>query len=154
MVFVDGAGQERSSHDGRGQVDHDVGVVARGTLLSPLVGRMIVVVRLIGGQDLAEVALAEDELLVEALAAQGTDATFGVSIRARSLDRSPDDPNATGSEDSVEGTGELGVSIADKEPELVSPLTEIIEQVTSELSRPRPGGMSGDQDVDAAGVDF
>ncbi len=55
---------------------------------------MIVVMRLINGQDLAEVALAEDELLVEALAAQGADATFGVSMRARRLDRTLDDPNA------------------------------------------------------------
>jgi len=117
VVFVDRTGQDLSSHDDRRRVDCDVGVVARGSLISPLVRPVIVVVRFIDGQDLAEMAFAEDELLVQAFSAQGANESLGERVRARGLDRGFDDSGADGGEDSVEGSGELGVSVPDEELE-------------------------------------
>ncbi len=122
VVFVDRTGQELSSHDDHRQVDYDIGVVARGSLISPLVRPMIVVMRFIDGKDLAERAFAEDELLVQALSAQGANESLSERVRAGSSDRGFNDPSANGSEDRVEGSGELCVSVPDEELELASSL--------------------------------
>jgi len=115
---------------------------------------MIVVMRLIDGQDLAEMALAEDELLVQALSAQGANESLSGRVRAGSSDRGFNDPSANGSEDRVEGLGELCVSVPDEELELAS-LPQVIEQVTGKLAHPRPSGDSGHtQDVHPTGLYF
>ena len=61
------------------------------------------VMRLVLGQDGAQVALAEDQHAVEELSAQGTDKALGGCIHARRLDGGAQDPGAGGLEDSVEG---------------------------------------------------
>ena len=52
----------------------------------------------------------------------------------------------------VEGRGELGVAVADQEPEATAGLIEIHAEVAGQLGEPRSGGVGGDaEDVDAAG---
>jgi hypothetical protein len=62
-----------------------------------------VVMRLVLGQDGAQVALAEDQHAVEELSAQGTDKALAGCIHARRLDGGAQDPGAGGLEDGVEG---------------------------------------------------
>jgi hypothetical protein len=53
---------------------------------------------------------------------------------------------------SIEGGGELGVSVADEESEAPAGVVEVHEQVAGLLGQPLPGGLGGDaQDVYAAG---
>jgi hypothetical protein len=64
----------------------------------------------------------------------------------------PDDLDAVAGEDSVEGRGELGVSIADQESEPPPRFVEVHGQVAGQLAQPRAGRVRGDaEDVDAAG---
>ena len=57
-----------------------------------------------------------------------------------------------GGEDGVEGGGELGVAVADQEPEASTGVVEVHEQVAGLLGEPGSGGVGGDaEDVHAAG---
>jgi hypothetical protein len=79
-------------------------VLAIGDALGDaLVGPGRVVMRLVFGQDGAQVALAEDQHAVEELSAQGTDKALAGCIHARRLDSGAQDPGAGGLEDGVEG---------------------------------------------------
>ena len=63
-----------------------------------------------------------------------------------------DDPDIDRGEHGIEGGGELGVAVADEEPEAPIGLVEVHEQVAGLLGEPLPGGVGGDaQDMDAAG---
>ncbi|WP_433227329.1 hypothetical protein [Microtetraspora malaysiensis] len=58
--------------------------------------------------------------------------------------------DAYAGEDLVEGVGELGVPVANEEPERAGPPPEIHEQIASLRGRPRAGGVGGyAQDVNA-----
>jgi hypothetical protein len=61
------------------------------------------VMRVVFGQDGAQVALAEDQHAVEELSAQGTDKALAGCIHPRRLDGGAQDPGAGGLEDGVEG---------------------------------------------------
>ena len=74
-----------------------------------------VVMRLVFGQDGAQVALAEDQHAVEELSAQGADKALAGCIHARRLDGGAQDPGAGGPEDGVEGCGEVRSTVADQE---------------------------------------
>ena len=55
-------------------------------------------------------------------------------------------------EDGVEGGGELGVAIADKEPEAAAGVVEIHDEVAGLLGQPGAGRVGGDpEDVYPAG---
>ena len=57
-----------------------------------------------------------------------------------------------GGEDGVERGGELGVAVADQEPEAAAGVVEVHEQVAGLLGQPGAGGMRGDaEDVHPAG---
>ena len=60
-----------------------------------------VVMRLVLGQDGAEVALIEDQHAVEDLSAQGTDKALADRVHARRLNSGAQDPGAGGLEDGV-----------------------------------------------------
>jgi len=62
-----------------------------------------IVMRLVFGQDGAQVPLAEDQHAVEELPAQGTDKALAGCIHPRRLDGGAQDPGAGGLEDGVEG---------------------------------------------------
>jgi len=59
---------------------------------------------------------AADERPVEALAPQGGDHALTDGVRSKCPERARDDPGALCGEDSVEGSGEVGVAIADEKP--------------------------------------
>ena len=64
-----------------------------------------------------------------------------------------DDADVDGGEDGVERGGELGVAIADKEPEAAAGVVEIHDEVAGLLGQPGAGGVGGDaEDVYPAGA--
>ena len=65
----------------------------------------------------AEVTRSGDQQVIEAFAAQGADEAFGDRIRPRCPHRCADDADVCAGEHRVEGGGELGISVADQEPE-------------------------------------
>ena len=88
------------------------------------------------------------------LAAGGADEAFGDPVGPRCPDGRLDDADVDGGEDGVERGGELGVAIADKEPDAAHGVVEIHQQVAGLLGQPGAGRVGGDtQDVyPAAGV--
>jgi len=63
---------------------------------------MTVVVPGVLGQDLAEVPLAEDQHVVQALAAQRPHEPLRECVRSRRPDRRPDHPRAVNCKDAIE----------------------------------------------------
>ena len=55
-----------------------------------------------------------------------------------------EDADIGAGEHGVEGGDELGISVADQEPELLGAVTEVHEQVAGLLGDPGAGGMGGD----------
>ena len=89
---------------------------------------------------------------VEEFAADGADEAFGDRVGPRCPHRCLDDPDVDGGEDGVERGGELGVAVADEEPEAAAGVVEVHEQVAGLLGEPGAGGVGGDaEDVHAAG---
>ena len=100
-----------------------------------------VVVRLVFGQDGAQVCLAEDQDTVEDFAAQGADEAFAGCVHARRLDGGAQDRGAGGLEDGVEGRSEVRSAVADQEPDVLEPLAETEGEVAGLLNGPLAGGM-------------
>jgi hypothetical protein len=100
------------------------------------------------------VSLVEDQEAVEEFTADCPDKALGDRIRPWCPNRRLDDPDVDGGEDRVEGGGELGVAVADEEPEAAVGVVEVHEQVAGELGEPGAGRVGGDaEDVHpAAGV--
>jgi len=67
-------------------------------------------------------ALAKDQKVVETLQPHRSYPSLGERVRLGCLDRSVDDSDALGPEHLVERDGELGVSVADQEPDVSKPL--------------------------------
>jgi hypothetical protein len=101
-------------------------------------------VRLVSGQDCAQVRLIEDQHPVEELASQGADEAFADRVHPRSLDRGAQDPGAGGLEYGVERGGEVRSAVADQESDVLEPLVEGEGEVAGLLHRPLAGGMCGD----------
>ena len=98
------------------------------------------------------VSLVDDQDAVEQFAADRSDEALGDRVRPRRPHRRLDDPDIDRGEHGIEGGGELGVAVADEEPEAPIGLVEVHEQVAGLLGEPLPGGVGGDaQDMDAAG---
>jgi hypothetical protein len=71
-------------------------------------------------------------------------AGLNVYVRPRRLDWGADDGNVGAGEHGVEG-GELGIAVADQEPELLGVVAKVDQQVAGLFSDPRrAGGMGGD----------
>jgi hypothetical protein len=86
-------------HGGAGSVKSVVGNALAHVLVRP--GG--VVMRLVFGQDSAQMSLAEDQHAVEEFAAQDADEAFADRVHARRLDSGPQDPAASCLENGVEG---------------------------------------------------
>jgi hypothetical protein len=82
---------------------------------------MPVIVPDVLGQDTVEVPLAEDQHVVQALAAQRAHEPLRVRVRPRRPDRRPDHPRAIPGEDAVECRGELAVPVTDQGPQFNIP---------------------------------
>ena len=78
---------------------------------------VLVEIVLVFGQDRCRVVLVDDEGPVEEFAADAADEPFGDRVRARRSNRGCDHLDVGAGEDGVERGGELGVTIADQEPE-------------------------------------
>src|SRR6478752_7715866 len=83
-----------------------------------------------------EVAAAEDQQSVEALAANASDPAFGVRSRLRRPHPRLDHPDALGAEDLVELAGELAVAITDQEARTHALVVELHQQVARLLGHP------------------
>src|SRR4051794_36797842 len=86
-----------------------------------------------------QVAWSGDQQVVEAFAAQGADEAFGDRVRAPCSDWGAEDADVGAGEHGVDGGGELGISVADQELELLA-VAEVHEQVAGLLRRPSAGG--------------
>ena len=75
-----------------------------------------VVVLQVPGQDLAQVALVEDEQPAGDFAAQGGDHRLADRIRLGRLRRAEEDPDTCGGEDGAGGLRELAGAVTDQEP--------------------------------------
>ena len=78
---------------------------------------MAVVVVGIGAEDVFQLAAAEDEQAVEALATHTADPALGVCVRVRCLDGCADHTDSLALGDVIAAAAELGVAIVDKEAE-------------------------------------
>jgi hypothetical protein len=79
--------------------------------------------------------------MVEAFAAQRPDEALGDRVRPRCPDWGADDADVGAGED---GGDELGISVADQEPELLDVVAEVHQEVAGLLGDPGAGGVGGD----------
>ena len=92
-----------AGHGGARSVRFAVGDALGDALVRP--GR--VVVRLVLGQDGAQMPLAEDQHPVEEFSAQGADEALADRVHPRSLDGGTQNPGTGGLEYGVKGAGEV-----------------------------------------------
>jgi hypothetical protein len=112
----------------------------RWPLLPGLVRPMIVVVRRVGPQHRPQVRLTIDQHPVRALGPHGPHPAFGITIRPRCPWRRVHHSYARAREDLVEYGGELGVAVADKEPERADPVTTFISRFRACCAVQAPSG--------------
>jgi hypothetical protein len=99
--------------------------------------------------------LAEDQDAVGEFGPGGEDESFGEAVRARAARRDLHVVDPCAGHDGVECGGELSGAVADEEPEGVTAVVEIHQQVAGLLGGPRAGRMAGrSEDVHVAVVDF
>jgi hypothetical protein len=90
---------------------------------------MPVVVLKVAAQDVNKVLAANDQKVVKALSTDGPDPAFGDGVGVGRSNRRADDPETGRSPDIVERSGELGVSVADQEPDRGGTVAEVEEEV-------------------------
>src|SRR5262249_60120642 len=98
----------------------------------------------VGDEGMLEVASAEDQEPVEALAANAADPAFGVGARLRRSYRRFDDANAFGAEDLVELAAELAVAITDQKLRPDPLVVELHQEVARLLGHPAAVRIGGD----------
>jgi hypothetical protein len=76
---------------------------------------MLVVMAGVDAKYVLELAAAEDEQAVEALATDAADPALGVGVRVRRPDGGADHRNSFAREDLIAAAAELGVAIVDQE---------------------------------------
>src|SRR5207248_2306600 len=99
---------------------------------------VLVVVQGVGREDVLEVAAADDQEPVEALASDAADPALGVCPRLWRPHRRLDYTDAFGAEDLVELAGELTVAVTDEVARAGSLVVELHQQVARLLAHPRP----------------
>ena len=109
------------------------GVRVRDALVDALMRPGGVVMLLVLGQDRSQVRLVQDQGPVEDLTAQGADKALADRVHPRRLHRGAHDGGPGGLEDGIEGRGEVRAAVADQEPEVPEPLTEVEGQVAGLL---------------------
>ena len=131
------------------------GLAQRGFLLSALVRTVAVIVLRLLGQHRPQMVLAEDQHVIQALAAKGAHEPLGERVRLRRPHRRPDHPRPVTREDIIECRRELAVPVTDEEPEPPGPLAEVHQKVTGLLGSPGTSRMGGHaQDVHGTGLDL
>jgi hypothetical protein len=113
---------------------------------------MAVVVVLVLAEHGGAVPRVDDQGAVEEFAADAADEAFGDRVGPRRPYRCLDDADVGSGKHRVERGAELGVAVPDKEPDAVSGVVEVHEQIAGLLGEPGAGGAGGDpEDVYAAG---
>jgi len=150
MVFVDETAENVPTLDPGNSAVVTVGPL-RWSQVQTAVRALRVVVGHIDTQHSFGVATAQDQYLIEALGAHGSDPALRVRVRSRVPDGRRDDSRSFGAEDIVEGCGDLGIPIPDQESEPAVRVGQITGEVPGHLGGPGPGGMLGNTDqVDSA----
>ncbi len=90
---------------------------------------MPVVMARIDIKHVLELAAAEDEQPVEALATDAADPALGVGVRVRRLDGCADHRDPFSLEDVIEAAAELGVAIVDEEAERLPVSSSVISRL-------------------------
>jgi hypothetical protein len=103
---------------------------------------LLVVVSDVGLEHSLEVPTTVDQDVVKALSAHGPHKALREGVRPRCPDRRSDDPDALGAEHRIEGSRELGVSVAQEEPNTGEPLLD--GEVPRLLGDPGGVGVRGD----------
>src|SRR5262249_53399666 len=125
-------------------------VIERRPLPERSVRPMLVEMPNVRDEHVPEVAAAEDQQPVEALAADAADPALGVRSCLRRPHRRLDHPDALGAEDFVELTGELAVAVTYEKPRADAVVVELHQQVARLLADPaavRVGGDPGQVDA-------
>src|ERR1035437_8159381 len=93
--------------------------------------------------------------MIEALLADGADESFGVRVSTRRTDRSADGLDTDRGKHLVEAGSEVGVAVADEEPESTTGILQVRGEIAGHLCGPwsvRVGG--GSEDVHDAALHF
>jgi hypothetical protein len=143
-VLVDQTTEDRRPPNRAGRTGSlSCAAVDRRALLESAVWAVSGVVGLVVSQHVHELALVEDRYPVQALAADGADPPFGVSVGLRRARRTGQHRDAGAGEHGVEAGSELGITIAEEEPEPASPLPQISQEVTWPAGSPIPPSDAG-----------
>src|SRR5438067_164922 len=118
VVLVDHAAEDLPAVHRRVQRYDDLLVMIGRPLLPGLVRTVPVIVPGVCPQNRSQVGLVIDEHPVGALGPYGPYPAFGITVRPGRPRRGLHDPDALAREDGIERAGELGVAVADEEPEL------------------------------------
>src|SRR6266508_5461905 len=94
-------------------------------------------------EQMVEVAAAQDQAAVEAVAAERPYPALGVGVRVRRLHRRLDDVDRFAAEDLVEAAAELAVAIVDQEAERLLLAVERHQEVARLLRHPGTIGSAG-----------
>ena len=111
-------------------------------------GSVLVVVVDVVADESFELVLVPDDGSVEEFASDRSDPSFGEGVGHRCADRGFEDLEALGSEDLVEGGGELAAAIANQRSGTVEAVAVGDEQVAGGLGGPGAGWVGGDTGVD------
>jgi hypothetical protein len=115
VVLVDGAAKELFATYGGVEVDHDGRVVVGWMLVEALVWTVPVEVAFVLAKHGSGVVLVVDQDPVGALGADGAHEAFRERVCPRRPRRRLDHVDALGGEHRIEGSGELGIAVADEE---------------------------------------
>jgi hypothetical protein len=107
------------------------------------VGAVVVEVGYVLGQHVRKVAAVDDQYPVKQLSAYGADPTFGDSIRARRAYRCVQDTDVFPDKGSVEGIGELAVSIPDQKLERCRTVAQAAPPLFADPIGPRIVSLTG-----------
>jgi hypothetical protein len=97
---------------------------------------MLIVMAGVDAKYVLELAAAEDEQAIEALASDAADPALGVGVRVRCLDRRADHGDPFALEDVIAAATELRVAIVDEETERLLKIIESHHQVARLLGDP------------------
>src|SRR3954447_10297669 len=101
---------------------------------------VVIVVRGVLGEHLAQVTFTEDQHAVGELGADRQDEAFGVAVRSWAAGWDLDHGDAGAGEDGVERGGELSGAVADEEPEALGLVAKVHQEVAGLLVVQDPSG--------------